>query len=74
MQKPGQKASGSVLTHYGGTLQALQGVERDVQDLKASGLMHDADRVQFPDSGDATLPAIRRGEPRCSAFLGVAAS
>lgn len=65
MQKPGQTATGSVFPHYGGTSQALQGVEGDVRGLKASGLTHDPDRVQFPDSGDAMLPAIRRGVPRC---------
>jgi hypothetical protein len=56
MQKPGQTATGSVLTHYGGTLQALQGVEGDVQEVKASGRTYDSVRVWFPDSGDATLP------------------
>jgi hypothetical protein len=56
MQKPGQTATGSVLTHYGGTLQALQGVEGDVQEVKVSGLTYDSARVWFPDSGDATLP------------------
>lgn len=56
MQKPGQTATGSVFPHYGGSLQALQGVEGDVQEVKASGLTYDSARVWFPDSGDATLP------------------
>ncbi len=81
MQKPGAAAAGSVLTHYGGTVKALQGVNGHVEWVQTQSLALDVGqvRIKVAAAGLNRADLLQRAgqyapPPGASEFLGLECS